>query len=371
MTDPTAAGDAASHTDSRLAEILDQYLLDREHGRYVDPDLLVAKHPELADPLKECLGGMALLDGDIAEFHQADTLPHLDLDSAEVGRRRLGAYELIREIGRGGMGIVYEALDTELDRRVALKVLPPASLLSSQQKLRFQNEARAAAQVQHPHIVPVHGIGAEGGLHYYTMPIVEGTSVRRVIDRLRRESGDPRPKRLSVEDDAAEDDAQNDITIEQLDLESVVGRFPRGRSVTAPQHLFAVAQLGLQTARALHAVHERGVIHRDIKPSNLLLDGQGDVWITDFGLARCQSHENHTRTGDVVGTLHYMSPEQGNGQNTMIDRRTDIYGLGVTLYELLALHRPFEDQPPPWALPLENCHRGKSLRQWNQNVPKD
>ena len=107
-----------------------------------------------------------------------------------MGRRQLGVYELIREIGRGGMGIVYEAQDTELDRRVALKVFPHALLLNAQQRLRFQNEARAAAQVQHPNIVPVHGIGSEGGLHFYTMPIVEGTSVRRLVDRLRRECGE-------------------------------------------------------------------------------------------------------------------------------------------------------------------------------------
>ena len=245
------------------------------------------------------------------------------------------------------MGVVYESRQISLDRRVALKVLPLAGLLDQKQIARFQREARAAAQLHHPHIVPIFSVGCEGGVHYYAMQYIEGQPLDLAIREL-RESCPPRGSAAP----------------------STRSSLSKPHGVRDKDYFRAVATLGIQAAEALHHAHEYGIIHRDVKPSNLLLDGQGKVWVTDFGLARFQAETDGTVTGDVVGTLRYMSPEQAAGKSALIDPRTDVYSLGITLYELLTLASPFdgdrqqllrqiiEKEPPP-------------LRRANPAVPAD
>jgi len=217
--------------------------------------------------------------------------------------RRLGDFRLLREIGRGGMGVVYEAEQVSLGRRIALKVLPPHVTLSPVAIERFRRESALAARLRHPGIVEIHSVGEEDGTHFFSMEFIEGTSLDRVVAQLRRS-----PRRASS----------------------------RG-------HVRSVAGLVKAVAEALDYAHRQGVVHRDVKPSNILLRGDGTPVLTDFGLARAPGLPAVTLTGDFTGTPHYVSPEQAlaTGRDD-VDRRSDVFSLGVTLYEFLTLARPFK-----------------------------
>ncbi len=211
----------------------------------------------------------------------------------------LGDFQLGREIGRGGIGVVYEARQLSLGRRVALKVLPPSSRLDPRQLRRFENEAQAAAALQHPNIVPVFAYGHECGVPYLAMRLIEGRNLAEVIRDVRERTGRGLPPR-------------------------------------------EVAELGRQAAEGLDYAHRHDVLHRDIKPSNFLVDADQRLWIADFGLARVRGDSDLTASGDVLGTLRYLSPEQAKGRRGAVDGRSDVYGLGATLYELLTLRPVFE-----------------------------
>jgi serine/threonine protein kinase/Tfp pilus assembly protein PilF len=229
---------------------------------------------------------------------------------------RIGDYHILREIGRGGMGVVYEAEQISLGRRVALKVLPRHALLDAAGLERFRREARAAARLHHTNIVPVFGTGEEGGTHYIAMQLIPGAGLDAVICDLRRLRSESDPASPSSSHLAALSSAQ-------------------GGSFWA-----SVARLGAQVAEALAYAHGQGLVHRDVKPSNLLLDPHGTVWVTDFGLAKGGEHEDLTQSGELVGTLRYAPPERFRGQ---WDARGDVYGLGLTLYELLTLRPAYSE----------------------------
>lgn len=335
--EPAALRGLTADQKTRLTEILERYLVSLENGQPTSLDSLIAENPDLAATLTAYVASLEDLHGIAAGFANNSRPAHVEPDDLDQEERRLGDFRLIREVGRGGMGIVYEARQISLDRRVALKVLPFAAVLDARQIARFKTEAQAAAQVQHPNIVPVFAIGVERGVNYYAMQFVDGQPLDRAIEELR------------------------------------AGRSESSSRKTAKrfEDLHTVIRLGIQGAEALHAAHEYGVVHRDIKPSNLLLDGDGKLWVTDFGLARCQMNGSLTRTGDVVGTMRYMSPEQASGQSALVDQRTDIYSLGVTLYELLTLQPVFaaSDTGAAPRRPLEETPR--PLRQIRPEIPVD
>ncbi len=247
-------------------------------------------------------------------------------DDIDKSARQIGEYRIVREIGRGGMGIVYEAHQKSLNRKVALKILPFAAVLDQRQIARFRNEAQAAAQLHHPHIVPVFAVGQEQGVNYYAMQYIDGQSLEQAIAELRANE-----KRRPTNSTRGHGGADGSTTTLHIRPASAL---PSRPSIEHGDIFRTVARLGREAAEALHHAHEHGIVHRDVKPSNLLIDGDGKLWVTDFGLARIQSDNGVTLTGDVVGTLRYMSPEQANG-STLVDARTDVYSLGVTLYELI------------------------------------
>jgi serine/threonine protein kinase/Flp pilus assembly protein TadD len=236
----------------------------------------------------------------------------------------LGDFRIIREVGRGGMGVVYEAEQVSLGRRVALKVLPLAATMDARQLQRFHNEARAAAGLHHTNIVPVHAVGCERGVHYYAMQFIEGRTLADFIAQQRRESVQEVPTTPVAEAAASATTAPP-----AAQATSVA---PRDAA-----YFRRAAEWGIQAAEALDCAHTLGVVHRDVKPGNLLVDAAGRLWVTDFGLAQVQSDARLTMSGDLVGTLRYMSPEQALAKRVVIDHRTDIYSLGATLYELLTL----------------------------------
>ena len=337
----------------RLAEILDGYFSSLEQGRSIDAEQLLAENQDIEGPLRTYLASLDFLQEAAAGFACQDLSWDSDL-SVGLGLRQLGDFRLIREIGRGGMGVVYEAQQISLDRCVALKVLPFAALLDTKQIARFKSEAQAAAQVCHPHIVPVFAVGSDRGVHYYAIQYIDGQPLDRAISELRNHR-----------------DSENQEAGSVVLSGSTRETFATDGSTDSPAYFRTVARLGIQAAEALHAAHEYGVVHRDIKPSNLLLDAQGSVWITDFGLARMKTDASLTRTGEVVGTVRYMSPEQTLGQSALVDHRTDIYSLGTTLYELLTLQHPLGEAGVPECLRRLDREEPASLRSHNPRVPLD
>lgn len=348
----------------RIATVLDDYLSDLERGVDRSADELIAQHPEWGDALRQALASLDAVRKVVAAFPSAEQPAPLP---------QLGDYRILREIGRGGMGIVYEARQLSLGRTVALKVLPFAAVLDPIQVQRFQNEAQAAAQLHHPHIVPVFAVGCERGVHYYSMQYIDGRSLDQIVRELREggEVVDPRtatsrpvasPGPLSSMDARVASPGPSRETVRGQSTQPI----HRGA-----QHVRAMVELIAQAAEGLHHAHECGVIHRDVKPSNLLVDRRGKLSVADFGLARCQSLTQLTTQGQLCGTLRYMSPEQANGRNSLVDARTDIYGLGVTLYELLALRTPFDADDRESLLRQIVHERPPSLRRLNAAVPAD
>jgi serine/threonine protein kinase/WD40 repeat protein len=281
----------------------------------------------------------------------------------------LGDFRILREVGRGGMGVVYEAEQISLGRRVALKVLPFAAVLDPRHLRRFQNEARAAACLHHPNIVPVYNVASDRGVHYYAMQFIEGQTLAALIQERRRqegfEGGGPRAEgRPSRGGHAAS-------TLADRNASATSRRDPRSSIVSSRAAALEVARLGVQAAEALDHAHQQGVVHRDVKPANLMLDHEGRLWVTDFGLAHIQGDGGLTATGDLLGTLRYMSPEQALARRGLVDHRADIYSLGVTLYELLTLRPAFPGDDRQELLHRIAHEDPVPLRRLNPAVPVD
>ena len=259
----------------------------------------------------------------------------------------LGDFEIIREIGRGAMGIVYEAKQVSLNRKVALKVMSVGLGITGKAVQRFRRESEAAAKLHHTNIVPVYATGEVDGVLFYAMERIDGSSLDRVIRRLRLE----RERRLPAS--AGAHPAAGDRAAESTQSGTPRGNQDRELTPEAAADLGssslgsgagyfdAVARMIAEVADGLEHSHQQGVIHRDIKPSNLLLSPSDRLSINDFGLARVLEQPGMTMTGEFVGTPAYMSPEQITAGRIPVDHRTDIYSLGATLYELLTLQRPF------------------------------
>jgi WD40 repeat protein/serine/threonine protein kinase/tetratricopeptide (TPR) repeat protein len=335
-------------------------------------------------------GGRALRRGPVA----GNVLPE-----------RLGDYRIIRELGRGGMGIVYEAEQVSLGRRVALKVLPGHALLDRKAVERFRREARAAGRLHHTNIVPVFGTGEQDGYRYFVMQLIPGPGLDRVI----RELGRLQPAPAATSPAASATDPAENGALAALAQKLRSGwpaSAPGGDSgsgsdpahdsgagassaVSAPTphtapaatahtdttdsssraYWVSVARLGIQVADALAFAHAQGVVHRDIKPSNLLLDPHGRLWITDFGLAKeAAAPENLTRSDLLVGTLRYVPPERFRGGS---DARGDIYGLGITLYELLTFRPAFPESEREKLVHQVMNTEPPRPRRLNPDVPRD
>jgi WD40 repeat protein/serine/threonine protein kinase len=333
----------------------------------------VERYPHLAAVIGQILPALQAIQHDPSEPAAVS-----DFSSSELPvTGTLGDFRIFREIGRGGMGIVYEAEQVSLGRRVALKILPFTAALDPKQLQRFKIEAQAAAHLHHQNIVPVHGVGCERGVHYYAMQFIEGQTLANLIRELRQLAGleaadqpdsaaparalasellsgqwapaKPRSGEPARPCGSEQPTGPYVASLPQhltpsppLDATPPVAALSTERFANSPAFFRTVAHLGVQAAEALEHAHAKGIIHRDIKPGNLLIDVSGNLWITDFGLARMLSEAGLTMTGDLVGTLRYMSPEQALAKRAPLDHRTDIYSLGVTLYELLTL-RPAQD----------------------------
>jgi serine/threonine protein kinase/Tfp pilus assembly protein PilF len=276
---------------------------------------LCRQNPEQADQLRAAMQPLLEFGVVGAEGDAGDARP-----------KQLGEYELLGEIGRGGMGVVFKARQASLDRNVALKVLHAHLTLDESTIERFRREGRTAASLKHPGIVEVHGFGQEEGHSYLAMELVHGAPLDQFLQELRNKKGKPSVEDLPDALAAVLRERGNPELEVSWSLSSIHGG------------LVAIVR---SIALALHHAHEAGVVHRDVKPSKILLRPDGQPVLTDFGLARGRDLPGLTQTGTLTGTPFYMSPEQASGSRAELDRRSDVFSLGATLYEMLTRTRPF------------------------------
>jgi eukaryotic-like serine/threonine-protein kinase len=407
-----------SSSDARnpVEHLAEQFLDRKRRGEQPTLREYLERHPDLAADIQDLFPALLMME-DLGESSGGTTGSLAAENGAAVGIRlqRLGDYRILREIGRGGMGVVYEAEQESLGRRVALKVLSAGSLLDPKQVRRFEREAKAAAKLHHTNIVPVFGVGRQDGYHYFVMQFIAGLGLDVVLDDLRRlrqaKSGAtpaakpvPAPASSRVAGLAGVDVARSLMTgrfaaagppgdgslTEAFDgadpagsptpttasmadsgSSSVILPGSSGLSASSdPDRQFyrSIARIGIQVAEALEYANRQGILHRDIKPSNLLLDNRGNVWVADFGLAKTAEADDLTHTGDILGTIRYMAPERFSGH---CDARSDVYSLGLTLYELVALRPAYEASDRHTLMDRVLHEEPERLRKVAPGVPRD
>jgi serine/threonine protein kinase/Flp pilus assembly protein TadD len=403
---------ALSVVSPRLAQCIARVTENLEVGKPIDLRELCADCPECLEQLETLLPTLEAIVGlghsafdNIADEPDETSIVSGSPDPAHPASNRglLGDFRILRELGRGGMGVVYEAEQLSIGRRVALKVLPFAAMLDRQQLNRFKNEARAAGTLDHPNIVAIHSVGCERGVHYYAMQLIEGRSLAEIIAAMkpgRSPSVDNSALTASLQP-MANDTAKAALpTIQDRGSAAFSTLDAPGSSLPAfssREYFRTIARLGIQAAEALDHAHQNGILHRDIKPANLLVeygdspgtiaamvvrsprskmglppsDGYPKLWITDFGLARIEQDAGMTMTGDLLGTLRYMSPEQALAKRVVVDHRCDIYSLGVTLYELLTLQPAYDAADRQELLRQIAFDEPRKPRQINPHIPQD
>ncbi|MCI0681757.1 MAG: protein kinase [Gemmataceae bacterium] len=436
------AGSASESRSELVLELAEEFLDRYRRGERPPLKEYVDRHPELAAEIKEVFPAMAMMENiAVADSSLEGSEPDKTAKPAEAALKQLGDYRIIREIGHGGMGVVYEAEQVSLGRHVALKVLPNQALADAKHKRRFEREARAAAKLHHTNIVPVFGVGEHNGLPYYVMQFIQGLGLDVVLEELnrmqpgaahtptglptageihisRRESAANMARSLitgafqqTADDEEREPHPQPTFaaTVDEPEMGQAAAAAPApecppprvpapsgslslsdsftvsSSSITLPGNSAAtdhrragkkqsywqsVANIGRQVADALEYAHKQGILHRDIKPSNLLLDLRGTVWVTDFGLAKVAGPggDNLTHTGDILGTLRYMPPEAFEGQS---DARGDVYSLGLTMYELLAMRPAFDERDRNKLIKHVTTGEPTPLHKVNRETPRD
>lgn len=421
-------------TPDVLGPLMDEFVTRFRSGERPSLTEYVRRHPELEEDIRELFPALVMMEhADDGLEDSASAKSHrMTADGSEL--TQLGDYRILREIGRGGMGIIYEAVQESLGRHVALKVLPWSALLNPTHLQRFQREARVAAALHHTNIVPVFGVGEHEGIHFYAMQFIRGQSLDNVLielrllrqrdgraiesapsDRFNQSSiaeslwtGAPamprgdfndderspklKPeapaKRVDVNDDPSlalqaslrqDNPHESKLSLPETSSASFTGLSESSGSSSSQHYFRRVAQIGVEVADALGYAHSHGVLHRDIKPSNLMIDVEGTVWVTDFGLARAalsaseqdiaeRGENDITHTGDLIGTLRYMAPERFRGQ---ADARSDLYSLGLTLYEMLTLRTAFDATDRVELIRQVTHETPTSPRRVDAHIPRD
>ena len=296
-----------------LDKIVDDYTRRTRDGDAPDIATYKREHPQFADEIEDLLSSVAMIEGLKAETKSHDD-PASSKRNADVSNlKQIGDYVIIREVGRGGMGVVFEAVHQSLGRRVAIKVMLEKELESEKHIARFRREAQAAARLYHTNIVSVFGVGESDGYHYYVMEYIDGVSLKSAVHSLTR-VGSPDTENL----DQTVSDEDQELALDDSEHTSEI-QFPQTDSTgigSEPGRYNWVGKIGAQVADALGYSHQMGILHRDIKPANLMLDDKGQVWITDFGLVKISDEEQITKTGAVIGTPQYSRPNHSRVTTT-------------------------------------------------------
>ncbi len=332
-TNPMSNTSQPSEHDHQLEQLMAEYMHSVDRGAPLDRDKLLDEHPELADDLASFFrnqDGIARL----AQPLKAEAAVNPTLDAGQTAAagdtvrvRYFGEYELLEEIARGGMGVVYKARQSSLGRTVALKMILSGQLASPGDVERFHAEAEAAANLDHPHIVPIYEVGAHEGQHYFTMKLMEGGSLAERLAGQQWPVGSRQRERWAAETIAT-------------------------------------------VARAVHHAHQRRILHRDLKPANILFNARNQPFVTDFGLAKQVAGDSHlTQTGAIVGTPAYMAPEQAAAKE--LTTAADVYSLGAVLYELLAGRPPLRGETPMETLLLVMNQAPAAPRSLHRRLDRD
>lgn len=371
----------SSDDSKNVSQLANDYLARCRRGEAPPISEYTVKYPELAEDIREIFPMMLLMEENAPKDESEEHEP--------LKLSQFGDFRIKREIGRGGMGVVYEAVQESLNRNVALKVCPLNAGMSSRNRLRFRRESRAAAMLHHTNIVPVFAVGEEEGSLYYAMQLIRGATLDDVIEELRILLHTPdsttrfsnvsvRSFRRSVASEvastlvsASEPPLQESTKsiVETVDNKvSLPGQSASDSQSGLAQYWDSVARIGIQAADALSYAHGQGTLHRDIKPGNLMLDEKGIVWVLDFGLAKSLEEDDMTRAGELIGTLRYMSPEQCKGNPTT---QSDVYSLGLTLYEMLTFQPAFSETQRTELLRAIAEKEPTRPRRINRKVPRD
>ena len=434
-TDDSGISGSAEHPVDEmhpLDQLANEFSIRCRRGEYPSIDEYEKRAPEHRDVIRTLFPTIALLERVTHQEHSDRKAQRRSV----LSQKTIGDFQILREIGRGGMGVVYEAIQTSLERHVALKVLSAGISKSPHQLQRFRREAESAARLHHTNIVSVFGIGEEAEIHFYAMQYIDGIPLDDAIATVRHRTStsgsygrskstekshhvgtlgnsnltpitrhdgrsdvnDPTLLMSDLSTDAqgrlnsasTSQPGRNDVVDHSRPQSSASDRefqpfsdeeTPPPSQVASVDECFGffvdnssaayfqrIASIGAQIADALEYAHQHGVLHRDIKPSNLMLDRSGSVWVMDFGLAKLIEQQDLTIAGEIVGTLRYMAPEQLDGR---ADVTTDVYALGLTLYELLTLKPAFDgDQTATLALRLRQSDIPRP-RSINPAIPKD
>jgi serine/threonine protein kinase len=332
----------------------------------------IQRHPELADEIRDTFPLLAAME-DWKAYRERTSFEHRSLDT--LSNELFGNFRIVREVGRGGMGIVFEAEEQLTARRVAIKVIP--FLQSSRMRESFEREARTAARLRHSHIVPVFAFGEHDGLCYYVMRLIQGVGLDWLIRQLSGKEGVVLPHHIAAQFATSSEKRQPETvlgptadrsTVPSTSDYPILRTSPTFTAGLRRDSWLEIARIGAQVAHALHYAHTRGTLHRDIKPANLLLDANGRIWITDFGSAHttegCLEHESSRE----AGTLRYIAPEQFAGR---FDARSDIYSLGVTLFELLTRTPAFQARDRKSLIESITQSSVPRLRRFDPRIPRD
>lgn len=344
---------------SKLDQIAEEFSNAIRRGDNPSIDAYIERYQDPSGRLRNLLNSIAMIER--LKQQAADSGKPADLEPPQI--EQLDDYTIVRQIGRGGMGVVFEAIHQSLGRRVAVKVLASGLLGDKKHLTRFRREARSAARLRHSNIVPVFGVGQSGNHHYYVMDLIDGMSLREWLASM---SGRYAPDVPTIDEAHATTGGALEFESTSGESESAPTETPIPAARDSPDYIRWIVQRIATVCDALEYAHSQGVLHRDIKPANLLIDRRGEVWIADFGLAKLI--EQQTMTGDIVGTPQYMPPESFDG---IYDVKSEIYGVGLTLYELLTC-RPAIDGKSPGDV-IRRASEGVSVspRKRNGLIPRD
>ncbi|MEM9410925.1 MAG: serine/threonine-protein kinase, partial [Planctomycetota bacterium] len=350
-----------------LDRVVEEFTERLRHGERPAISEYKDEYPELADDIDELLTSVAMIE----ELKSQSTTQSSSLkkDMKEITKLdQIGDYRIIRELGRGGMGVVFEAVHESLGRRVAIKVMPNRTFDDEKYLERFKREAQAAANLHHTNIVSVFGIGMVEEHHYYVMEFVDGETLSGILAQLNNSTESITEDGVGAETIAMDESSYGGLTNDQFDIR-LPHEPPHRRFFNTRRERYRwAARIGLQIADGLTYAHQLGTLHRDVKPSNLLVDKNETVWLTDFGLVKNIGNKSITRTGDIIGTPQYMAPESFEGK---YDERSETYCLGLTLYEMVTLQPAFKNASTPELIRKITTSSPIAPRKVDRRIPRD